>query len=97
MPCNLKYLILEREKKMIYVHCRSLFKLIMLIVQSILIDSFTLLHETEAETANDHITLNSKRPGGSSLQIVNDRSWTAYLSFKHYKRLFSEFIIFFFY
>ena len=29
-----------------------------------------MLHETEAETACDHITLNSKRPDGSSLQIV---------------------------
>ena len=30
---------------------------------------FTFLHETEAETACDHITLNFEGQGGSSLQI----------------------------
>ena len=31
---------------------------------------FTLLHETEAGTACDHITLNFERQDGRSLQIV---------------------------
>ena len=53
-----------------------------------------MLHETEAETGCDHITPNSKRPDRSSLQnVVNDRSSTAYLSFKRLKRLFSSFFI----
>ena len=34
------------------------------------IDSFTLLHETEAETACDPITLSFERQDGRSSQIV---------------------------
>ena len=61
---------------MIYVHYRSLFRLIMRRIPvktgySVYLKLFShCLQKSEAETACDHITLNSKHPDGSSLKLL---------------------------
>ena len=57
------------------------------------IDSFTMLHEAEAKTAYDHVTLNFERQDTSSLQTVLQKKFRLHiiiskLNFKGHGKVF---------